>query len=54
MISREVVTKTKPLYEESIQNKYPYTYESITENDDAYLQEEQFDESLDQFDDNDF
>ena len=36
------------------QNVYPYTHESILENDVAYLFEEQCDCTLDQFDDNDF
>ncbi|MEO4053584.1 hypothetical protein [Solibacillus sp. CAU 1738] len=44
---------TYKLYLDQVQNKYPYTYESIADNDDAYLHEEQCDETLDQFDDND-
>ncbi|MFF5996109.1 MULTISPECIES: hypothetical protein [unclassified Lysinibacillus] len=36
------------------QNIHPYTYENILENDVAYLHEEKYDGTLDQFDDNDF
>lgn len=44
---------TNKLTVDPVQNKYPYTYESTADNDNAYLHEE-FEETLDQFDDNDF
>lgn len=41
-------------YFNPVPNIHPHTYESIVENDVAYLLEEQCDCTLDQFDDNDF
>ena len=42
------------IYSNPSHSIHPYTHEGIVENDVAYLFEEQYDCTLDQFDDNDF